>query len=110
MPKRRSANPRTMFAFRLIKAREAFGIKTNRPELDQKEFAYILGFGVGQEETYRRYERGEVEPPLRTLAAIHRITGASLDDLIGIDPTSPPAIKIERENVKPFPQRKRVSR
>lgn len=82
MPKRRSAAPRTPFASRLIRVREAFATATNRPDMGQKEFARLLGFGDGQEETYRRYERGETEPPIRTLAEIRRVTGTSLDMLI----------------------------
>jgi transcriptional regulator with XRE-family HTH domain len=83
MPKQRSAKPKTEFARRLIAVREKYGLATGREGLGQKEFARILGFGEGQEETYRRYERGETEPPLRVLAEIHRVTGASLDALIG---------------------------
>lgn len=84
MPKRRSAKPRTEFARRLIELREFYAGATGRPEMTQGEFAQILGFGRGQEETYRRYERGETEPSLRTLAEIHRVTGASLDTLISL--------------------------
>lgn len=82
MPKRRSAKPKTEFARRLIELREFYGAATGRPNLSQKDFAQILGFGEGQKETYRRYERGETEPNMRTLAEIHRVTGASLDLLI----------------------------
>jgi hypothetical protein len=82
MPKRRSAPPKTEFARRLIELREFYAAATGRPNMSQGEFANILGFGSGQEETYRRYERGETEPNMRTLAEIHRVTGASLDLLI----------------------------
>jgi transcriptional regulator with XRE-family HTH domain len=34
------------------------------------------------DETYRRYERGEAQPTLETLADIRRVTGISLDVLI----------------------------
>lgn len=110
MPKRRSALPHTAFAMRLIKVREAYGAATNRPDLDQKAFARILGFGEGQEEAYRRYERGETEPPLRVLAEIHRVTGASLDLLVGRNPSEPiNPKKAPSGNVQPFPPRKRLN-
>ena len=32
---------------------------------------------------YGSYERADREPTLETLAALHRATGASLDELIG---------------------------
>lgn len=88
MPKRRSAKPKTLFAARLIAVREAYGEATRRKDMDQKGYARIIGFGDGQEETYRRYERGETEPSLRTLAEIHKVTGADLNDLIGEDPSA----------------------
>jgi len=78
--------------------------------MDQKEFAAILGFGEGQIETYRRYERGETEPPLRVLAQIHRTTGASLDDLIGGSqrPFRESPDTTRTGNVKPFSTLRRV--
>lgn len=93
MPRPRSTKPRTPFAARLIQSREAYGTRTGRPDLDQKEFAEIVGI---EAETYRRYERGETEPKLSTLVKIKRITGVPLDWLItGIEEKSArPALKV----------------
>jgi transcriptional regulator with XRE-family HTH domain len=83
MPKRRSAKPKTLLAQRLIDIRERYGALTRGRDMDQKEYAMdILGFAEEQVEAYRRYERGDVQPSLQLLADIHRVTGASLDELI----------------------------
>ena len=79
MPRPHSTKPRSPFALRLVETRRAFGIRTGRPELDQKDFAAALGV---EGETYRRYERGETEPKLATLARIREVTGTPLDWLI----------------------------
>ena len=43
----------------------------------------MMGEALGLlDETYRRYERGEAQPTLETLATIRRLTGVSLDVLI----------------------------
>jgi len=79
MARPHSTKPRSDFALRLIKVRQAFGVRNARPDLDQKQFAAILGVG---DEAYRRYERGETEPKLATLVRLKQITGTSLDWLI----------------------------
>jgi transcriptional regulator with XRE-family HTH domain len=72
-----------LFAKRLGAVRLAYGAVTGRPGLSRAIFAFELGL---ERNTYRRYERGEVEPPLTTLAAVRRLTGISLDYLIaGLD-------------------------
>jgi transcriptional regulator with XRE-family HTH domain len=73
-----STEPRS-FAARLAAVRTAYGIVTGRPKLARAEFAHELGL---QRETYRRYERGEVSPPLEVLSNIRGLTGISLDYLI----------------------------
>lgn len=77
--KRLPPQPKTEFAARLIKVREAFGMATKRPNLDKGDFAELLGL---EEQTYRRYERGDTEPNLETLRKIRRLTNVSLDMLI----------------------------
>jgi transcriptional regulator with XRE-family HTH domain len=79
MPRPHSTKPRSEFAQRLIQVRESFGVRTGRPDLDQKQFAAILIIG---DEAYRRYERGETEPKLSTLAKLRHLTGVPLDWLI----------------------------
>lgn len=73
--------------------REAYGVRTGRPELDAKEFAEIVGV---EAETYRRYERGETQPKLSTLVKIKKVTGQSLDWLITGADEKParPALKV----------------
>lgn len=64
---------------RLVEVRSAYGVQTGRPKMDQKEFADILRVG---HEAYRRWERGETQPNLETLANIRKITNIPLDWLI----------------------------
>lgn len=102
MPKRRSAKPKTLLAQRLIDIRERYGALTRGRDMDQKEYAMdILGYAEEQVEAYRRYERGDVQPSLQLLADIHRITGASLDDLIS--ECFPPSSRSRRSGVRPAP-------
>jgi transcriptional regulator with XRE-family HTH domain len=67
------------FGARLEAARRYHGRRTGRPRLQAKSFADELGV-TG--ERYRRWERGEMEPPLFALKAIRRVTGLSLDWLV----------------------------
>jgi transcriptional regulator with XRE-family HTH domain len=67
------------FATRLAELRKAYGREIGEPALEMGKFAQMLGL---EPETYRRYERAEVEPPLRVLTAIHNLTGVSLNSLI----------------------------
>lgn len=104
MPRPHTTKPRSDFAHRLVEVRKAFGVRTGRPDLDQKQFAEILVIG---DEAYRRYERGETEPKLSTLVKIRQTTGVPLDWLIaGIEeaPAKPakqphrwPSVKVLRQ-------------
>jgi transcriptional regulator with XRE-family HTH domain len=64
------------FARRLRRVRAAYGTDVGQPKLTAEEFSARLSVNA---KTYRRYERGEVEPPLETLANIRRLTNVSLD-------------------------------
>lgn len=82
--RRRPSKPTTPFGERLEDVRITYGKATGRPKITMGDFAKILGL---EDETYRRYERGETEPNVSTLAKIHEVTGTSLDFLIvGIEP------------------------
>lgn len=48
--------------------------------LKQSDFAALRGLKT---ERYGAYERGDGEPPLEVLATLRRVTGVSLDKLIG---------------------------
>jgi hypothetical protein len=72
-----------LFAAALRDARARYGTETGQGSLTQKQFAKMLGIsGDRPEERYRLYEMGKREPPLWILAALRRVTGFSLDDLI----------------------------
>ena len=70
---------RNAFAFRLRNFRIAYGKRLGRP-LSQQDFAAMLGVNRA---CYGSYERADREPTLETLAALRRVTGVSLDELIG---------------------------
>lgn len=71
------------FAAALRAARLKYGKETGQGEITQKEFAQMLGIsGDRPEERYRLYESAKRSPPLWILAALRRVTGFSLDDLI----------------------------
>lgn len=83
------------FAKRLAAVRLAYGVMTGRPTISRAVFAAELAL---EQNTYRRYERGEMEPSMVTLVLIRRLTGISLDYLIagenhGI--ADPAALRIE---------------
>jgi transcriptional regulator with XRE-family HTH domain len=81
---------RSGFAWRLRALRRVYGINRGQPNMTQKVFARELGV---EDERYRRWERGEMEPSLGVLAALRRITGVSLDMLVcGERPGSPDMI------------------
>ena len=102
MPKRRTAKPKTLLAQRLIEIRERYSTLTRGREMDQKEYAMdILGYAEEQVEAYRRYERGDVQPSLQLLADIHRVTGASLDEVI--PECFPPLSRSRRPGERPTP-------
>ena len=67
------------FSARLRAVRKAFGHSTGNPSLSRATFAREIGV---EHETYRRWERGHIRPPLEVLASIRRLTGISLDYLI----------------------------
>ena len=71
--------PSTPFAFRLEIVRRHYGEKISRHTLSAAEFAGQLGIEGAR---YRRYERGEMEPPLEVLQLIRAMTGVSLDWLV----------------------------
>jgi hypothetical protein len=78
-----AAESQRLFAAGLREARLRYGQESGQGTLTQKEFAKMLGIsGERPEERYRLYEGGKREPPLWILAAIRRVTGYSLDDLI----------------------------
>ena len=77
--KRAATAQRDAFAARLRALRQTYGVQIEQPLLSQAGFAEMLGV---EAETYRRYERGETEPPLRTLAKIRETTGVSLNSLV----------------------------
>lgn len=72
----KSAKDRSQFAQRLEATRERTG-------LSQEDFAGELGLKA---ETYRRYERGETEPNIQTLARIRGKTKINLNYLIAGEP------------------------
>lgn len=67
------------FGARLEASRRYHGRRSGRPRLKAKVFADELGVNPWR---YRRWERGEIEPPLSVLKEIRRVTGLSLDWLI----------------------------
>ena len=73
---------RSAFAARLVALRLSYAQSSGNPSMSASEFARLLDVGS---ETYRKYERGETEPPLIVLTRIHSLTGVSLDHLIAGD-------------------------
>ncbi len=73
------------FGKRLAVVREAYGQSIGKFRFEQKEFAELLGV---EPERYRKYERGEREPPFWLLDRIAGLTGYSLDFLISGKPTN----------------------
>jgi transcriptional regulator with XRE-family HTH domain len=61
---------------RLYRHREALGLTSD-------EFAEMIGENGG---TYRRWERGEVQPSMHALHAMRRETGVDLNWLVCGDP------------------------
>ena len=70
----RASSSLPSFGRMLRAARELAGFVT------AAEFAKALGI---EPETYRRYERGETDPSLANLVAIHKRTGQSYERLLG---------------------------
>ena len=70
---------RNAFAFRLRRLRIVHGKRLGR-SFSQRDFAAMLGINRA---CYGSYERADREPTLETLAALRRVTGVSLDELIG---------------------------
>ena len=83
MPMKHHLDPTTCardaFALRLRSFRVAYGKRLGRP-FSQQDFAAMLGINRA---CYGSYERADREPTLETLAALRRVTGVSLDELIG---------------------------
>lgn len=76
-----SLPPRDLSGFgeRLRAVRVAFGEMTGRLGISQEAFAQHIGIKAN---TYRRYERAEMEPPFAVLDRLRRLTGVSLCYLI----------------------------
>jgi transcriptional regulator with XRE-family HTH domain len=70
---------REAFAHRLAVARESYAQRVGQPGMTAGEFAKLLGLDA---ERYRKYERGEREPPFWVLAKIASLTGFGPDFLI----------------------------
>ena len=77
----RNSATRAAFARRLRALRKAIALQKG---LKPHQYTQaMMGESLGLlDETYRRYERGEAQPTLETLADIRRVTGISLDLLI----------------------------
>ena len=69
----------SLFARRLRLVREHYAGSTGEPNLAAGHFATRLGISAW---AYRRYERGEIDPPMTVLQAIRAMTGISLDYLV----------------------------
>jgi transcriptional regulator with XRE-family HTH domain len=96
-----TAEARRLFAAALREARLRYGKETGQGKITQKQFAKMLGIsGERPEERYRLYEKAEREPPLWVLAALRRVTGYSLDDLIAQLPAGRP-LGWEQSRVSP---------
>ena len=88
---RSALETRHLFAATLREARLRYGRETGQGDITQKQFATMLGIpGERPEERYRLYENAKREPPLWILAAVRRVTGYSLDDLIAQLPAGRP--------------------
>jgi Helix-turn-helix len=67
------------FPERLEAVRRHYGHSIGKARLSTEEFAKKIGLQAAR---YRRYERGETDPPLTALESIRRMTGISLDWLV----------------------------
>jgi transcriptional regulator with XRE-family HTH domain len=74
-----SPSVRNTFSLRLRNLRRAHGKQIGR-RLSQPAFAALLGINGDR---YGSYERADRSPPLEVLAALRRVTGVDLDELIG---------------------------
>lgn len=80
---------RQAFACRLQQLRTDYGNCLGR-RLSQRSFGILLGI---DSQRYGSYERADREPTLEILAALRRVTGVSLDELLAPskdDLSSPP--------------------
>ncbi|NPD68278.1 helix-turn-helix transcriptional regulator [Lichenicola cladoniae] len=71
---------RQSFALRLQELRADHGRHLGRGPLSQRAFSELLGI---DKDRYGSYERADREPPLEILAKLRKVTGMSLDELIG---------------------------
>ena len=85
---------RDAFALRLQKLRRDYGKRLGR-QLSQSAFAALLGIEGAR---LGSYERGDRTPTLEVLAALRRVTGVSLDELI-----AGPAVRRYVEQAKNVP-------
>lgn len=97
-----ASEARKPFADGLRIVRHHYGIDSGQGTISQEDFAKMLGIGGDRPgERYGHYERATREPPIWLLAAIRRVTGYSLDDLIA---QLPPGRRLPRDptaDVKP---------
>lgn len=70
---------RNVVAERLRQLRESYGQQIGQ-RLNQSDFSILLGLRA---KSYGSYERSDREPSLEALVALRRVTGVSLDELIG---------------------------
>lgn len=76
------------FAARLLLVRRSYARIIDRPHMAAGTFAAELGIEAAR---YRRYERGEMQPPIPVLTAIRKVTGVSLCWLVsGMESGSQP--------------------
>jgi hypothetical protein len=100
-----ASEARANFARALGEVRRRYGAESGQGELSQEAFARLLGIsGDRPGERYGHYERGSREPPIWVLAAIRRVTGYSMDDLIA---NLPAGRRIERLPPSAAPPRRR---
>ena len=106
-----TAEARQLFAAALREARLRYGRETGQGDLTQKAFAQMLGIsGDRPEERYGLYEKAKREPPLWILAALRRVTGYSLDDLIAQLPAGRPLGQNQAPTAEPDkPPRRRTA-
>lgn len=79
---------RETFGHNLELARKRYGQMIGDPDISQAAVAKEL---LMEAERYRKYERGEREPPLDILVVLARFYGCSVDELLGLSssPTTP---------------------
>ena len=98
---------RKQFGKRLEALRLYHGARSGRPDLDMMGMAALLEI---EPERYRRYERGETEPPIWLLEKICRVAGVSVDRLIGPQASVKVEGRVSSELVAAVAKRLRAAR